>query len=129
MKADFRDGESLLEYAGDLGLRQQLLAQLEKDFLRAGLDRPFVARVDGKPLSDPAILESLRISVYRLLMERFEAYLNLMYAADVPESDFQDIRLDDSVVAATDISLILLRREWKKVWLRATYAGGGADQK
>jgi hypothetical protein len=129
MKPDFPNGKSLLEYAGALGLRQQLIGQIEKDFLRAGLDRPFTVSPNGKPISDSDMLDSLRISICRLLMERFDAYLNLMYAADVPESDFQDIRLEDAVVAASDISLLLLRREWNKVWLRATYADGSADQK
>ena len=129
MKDDCCDSQSLLEYAASLGLRKNLLVQVEKDFLRAGLDPPFAAWSQGGLPSDHAILEALHVSIYRLLMERFEAYLTLMYAVDIPETDFRDIRLEDAVVAARDITLLLLRREWKKVWTRATYSAGGADQK
>lgn len=54
-------------------------------------------------------------------MDRFDGYLNLMYAADVPEKAFRVLDVADPVEAARALVFILLRRQWEKVWLRSTY--------
>lgn len=124
MERGFDTAEALLAHAGELGLRPALFAQLRKDFERASV--PFPLRdqpADG--VTDAAWAQALQESLYRLLMERFDAYLNLMYAADVPERDFRDLHLTDAVDVARQVALVLLRREWQKVWMRRTYGKGG----
>ena len=51
-------------------------------------------------------------------MERFDQYLNLMYAIDVPEREFKGINVTDAVEVATQVTFLLLRREWKKIEFR-----------
>lgn len=121
MPEPFTDGTSLLANAQRHALRRKLLAQLLKDYRRAGLNPPFRTGADGAFPGDAEVLEQLTFSIYRLLMNHFDGYLNLMYAADVPEKAFRDLDVTDSVEAARALVLILLRRQWEKVWLRSTY--------
>ncbi len=123
MKWGFETAEALLAHAGELGLRPALLAQLRKDYERASVPFPLRDQV-AEALSDAAWAQALQESLYLLLMERFDAYLNLMYAADVPEREFRDLQLTDAVDVAQQVSLVLLRREWQKVWMRRTYDKG-----
>ncbi len=123
MKWGFETAEALLAHAGELGLRPALLAQLRKDYERASVPFPLRDQV-AEALSDAAWAQALQESLYLLLMERFDAYLNLMYAADVPEREFRDLQLTDAVDVARQVSLVLLRREWQKVWMRRTYDKG-----
>ena len=51
-------------------------------------------------------------------MERFDLYLNLMYAADVPEREFKGVQVTDAVDVATQVTFLLLKREWKKIEFR-----------
>lgn len=124
MKQGFDTAEALLAHAGEHGLRTPLLAQLRKDFERASVPFPMSDQPAGTP-TDEAWVQALHESLYLLLMERFDAYLNLMYAADVPEREFRDLQVTDAVDVARQVALVLLRREWQKVWMRRTHNKGG----
>ena len=126
MSGSFVDSASILMASREAGLRKKLLLKIAKDYDRAGLELPFSADVGGSFPCDREVLEQLKISIYRLLMERFDAYMNLMYAADVRESSFREIEADDPVAAAEEVVFIYLRRQWQKVWLRAKYDSGSA---
>jgi hypothetical protein len=52
-----------------------------------------------------------------------------MYAVDVPEREFRTLQVTDAVEVAGQVVLVLLRREWQKVWSRATYDSGRPPQK
>jgi hypothetical protein len=52
-------------------------------------------------------------------MEDFDGFLNLMYAADIPEFEFRTAVFEDPVEAADAALEILINREWQKVCLRA----------
>ena len=121
MSEPFTDAAALLLHAERHALRRKLLAQVQKDYSRAGLDLPFRTGADGDFPGDGEILEQLTFSLYRLLMDHFDGYLNLMYAADVPEYAFRDLDVADPVDAARALVFILIRRQLEKVWLRATY--------
>jgi hypothetical protein len=126
---DFDTAETLLAYAGELGLRAALLAQVRKDFERASVPFPKVSPGSKGEGTDREWVRGLEESLYRLLMEHFDGYLNLMYAADVPEREFRSLQLTDAVDVARQVVVLLLRREWQKVWIRATYDSGGPPQK
>lgn len=118
MKEAFDDSKALLANAGAQGLYTDLLLQLGRDFARAGLDlHPGDLQTGGEP-SPETLVQILRERIYRLLLEDFEGYLNLMYAADVPEREFRNLALTDAVEVADQIVYILLVREWKKVCYR-----------
>lgn len=126
---EFEDAEALLAYAGELGLRHALLAQVRKDFERASVPLPIAGATPEAEATDRQWVRGLQESLYRLLMENFDGYLNLMYAADVPEREFRGLQVTDAVDVAGQVVLLLLRREWQKVWIRATYDSGRPPQK
>jgi len=117
MKTNFTDALDLFDYAGKSGRLNLLLSQLKKDYQRANVSFPLRQIGSGDP--DPRkLLQALRESLYVLLMERFDQYLNLMYAADVPEREFREVQGTDAVEVAAQVTFILLKREWKKVEFR-----------
>ena len=128
-RRDFDTAEALLAYAGELGLREALLAQVRKDFERASVPFPKIGPSHGGGPADREWVQGLQESLYRLLMEDFDGYLNLMYAADIPEREFRSLEVTDAVDVARQVALLLLRREWQKVWSRATYDSGSPPQK
>ena len=122
MTANSPDSAELLEYARKSGHLPLLLSQLKKDYERANI--PFPLRQGKKGDQSPGeILQSLRENLYLLLMERFDQYLNLMYAADVPEREFRAVQLTDAVEVASQVTFILLKREWKKIEFRSRQGG------
>lgn len=118
MKSNFTDALELLDYARKSGRLPLLLSQLKKDYERANVPFPLYPLQTGDPNSGE-LLQSLRESLYVLLMERFDQYLNLMYAADVPEREFKAVRVTDAVEVASQVTFILLKREWKKIEFRS----------
>ena len=110
----------IIARAESRGFLKALLLQLRKDYERANIPFPIEesGRIDILP-SD--MVQSLQENLYYLLMEQFDAYLNLMYAADVPEWDFKSIQPTDAVEVAAEVACILLKRELKKVELRSRY--------
>ena len=117
MKTNFSDAFDLLDYARKSGRLSLLLSQLQKDYERANIPFPLKQEQTGDG-EIGEVLQSLRESLYMLLMEHFDQYLNLMYAADVPEREFRAVQVTDVVEVASQVSFILLKREWKKIEFR-----------
>ncbi|MFZ9002588.1 MAG: hypothetical protein ACO20F_06140 [Robiginitalea sp.] len=117
MKTTFTDARDLLGHAAQSGRLKMLLSQLRKDYERANISFPLQGDIPAEPDAD-RILQELRESLYFLLMERFDLYLNLMYAADVPEREFKGVQVTDAVDVATQVTFLLLKREWKKIEFR-----------
>jgi len=122
------EGLQVLQQARSYGLFAPLMLQLQKDYGRAGLDFP----IPEKHLlaeDVTGIFSTLKEGIYLLLMEHFDQYLNLMYAVDVPERDFQGIVPADAVEAAHELSGLILKREWQKIQWRRSYPGSDSAQK
>ncbi|MBT8321590.1 MAG: hypothetical protein KJO90_07980 [Eudoraea sp.] len=113
---EFENSLSLLKGASAKTLYKALVNQLSKDFARANI--PFSFREEITP---EELLSTLKEKLYVLLLENFSDYLNLMYIIDVPESAFKNLELTDAVEVAEQLSFLILRREWQKVWLKAHY--------
>jgi predicted amino acid-binding ACT domain protein len=121
-------GIQILKNAQNLGLLPSLLEQLQKDYERAGLQFPIQENhMLSADLSQ--IYAALKENLYRVLMEHFDDYLNLMYAIDVPEKAFKDIQPRDAVEAAAELSGLVLKREWQKIELRRRFSGADPAQK
>lgn len=127
MEPNFDTALELLCHAGSTGQLPLLLQQLERDYGRANIPYPLPA--EGKDLPAAGMLQLLRENLYYLLMEQFDAYLNLMYAADVREREFRNVQPTDAVEVAGQVVHLLLEREWQKVLMRARHGGPGAGQK
>lgn len=120
MDSTYEDALTLIKWAESKGFLQALLLQLQKDFERANIPFPLQGPEDGS-IPHAEIPQRLRESIYYLLMEDFDGYLNLMYAADVREEEFRHIRPTDAVEVAGQVALLLLEREWLKIKLRSRY--------
>jgi hypothetical protein len=122
---DNANGVQILLQAQESGMLEPLMAQLRKDYDRAGVLFPFQGK-DVLELGVDDLFAGLKEHMYRLLMEYFDQYLNLMYAVDIPERDFSTLQLTDAVDAAGQLTVMVITREWHKLQLRQRF--GGADK-
>lgn len=109
--------QDLIEEVNDLDLYKKLILQLNKDFLYANIDLDFDVAI--LPTSLKLLLHE---TVYKLIQEKFTEYLNLLYIIDVPEHDVKALNGDDTVELAAQVSFLILKREWQKVWFRNKYS-------
>lgn len=113
---EFENSLSLLQGASAKTLYKALVRQLIKDFSRANIASSF-----REEMVPEELLSALKEKLYVLLLEDFQDYLNLMYLIDVPERAFKNLEFTDAVEAAEQLSFLILRREWQKVWLKVHY--------
>ena len=94
----------------------KLVEQINKDFNLANEAIDF-------PISiSPAELKlQLHEKIYRLIQYKFAEYLNLLYIIDVSEEQIKQLDGSDLVVLAEQVSFLILKREWQKVWFRNKY--------
>lgn len=117
MTPNFSDSHLLLKHAQKESLYEKLVKQLEKDFALANIDIDIF--VDIEPSDLKTILHE---KIYRLILEKFDEYLNLLYIIDVPESVFKEIKVTDVVEVAEQVTFLVFKRELQKVWLKAKYS-------
>lgn len=108
--------EDLIVEANELDLYQKLVHQLNKDFLLANIDLDFHEEV--LPTSLKLLLHE---AVYKLIQEKFTEYLNLLYIIDVPEKQVKALDGSDILKLSEQVSFLILKREWQKVWFRSKY--------
>lgn len=103
----------LISQAEEENLYFKLIEQTNKDFSLANesLDAPtsvfpfeFKSRVQEK--------------IYFLIQHKFTEYLNLLYIIDVPESEVKKLDGSDLVQLSEQVTFLVLKREWQKVWFR-----------
>ncbi|WP_353777342.1 hypothetical protein [Winogradskyella sp. 3972H.M.0a.05] len=108
---------SLIEEANRLDLYKKLIAQLNKDLLYANVDLEFDA--DTLPTSLKLVLHE---AIYKLINEKFGDYLNLLYIIDVSEKVIKALDGSDTVALSEQVTFLILKREWQKVWYRNQYS-------
>ena len=117
MNLDFPNSTELLRNAQDILLYKKLVVQIKKDFGLANIP------IDLPNDVSPVVLQTfLHEKIYYLILEKFTDYLNLLYVIDVPENAFKQIQVTDVVEVAEQVSFLILRREFQKVWLKEKYA-------
>ena len=109
--------DALIQEANQLDLYKKLIHQLNKDFLYANIDLDF--EEDILPSSLKVMLHE---TVYKLIQEKFNEYLNVLYIIDVAEDKVKALNGDDTVELAAQVSFLILKREWQKVWFRNKYS-------
>lgn len=108
--------ESLIAEANQLDLYKKLIFQLNKDFQLANVDLDF--HEDVLPSSLKLLLHE---TVFKLIQEKFMEYLNLLYIIDVSESQVKALDGDDVLKLSEDVTFLILKREWQKVWFKNNY--------
>jgi hypothetical protein len=106
----------LFEEAQKESLYLKLIEQLNKDFNLAneGIDFPLSILPEELKIQ-------LHEKIYRMIQYKFAEYLNLLYIIDVPENEIKQLDGSDLVVLAEEVSFLILKREWQKVWFRNFY--------
>lgn len=108
--------DELLSQAESESLYQKLMEQINKDFNLA--NEP----VDFPKSTTPHELKiQLHEKIYRLIQYKFAEYLNLLYIIDVPEDQVKKLDGSDILQLSEQVSFLILRREWMKVWFRNRY--------
>ena len=106
----------LLIEAQEQSLYLKLIIQINKDFNLAneGIDFPM-------SISPEELKIQLHEKIYRMIMYKFAEYLNLLYIIDVAEEEVKKLDGSDLVVLAEQVTYLLLKREWQKVWFKNNY--------
>lgn len=106
----------LFEEAQKDSLYLNLIEQLNKDFNLAneGIDFPL-------SIFPEELKIQLHEKIYRMIQYKFAEYLNLLYIIDVPENEIKQLDGSDLVGLAEEVSFLILKREWQKVWFRNFY--------
>ncbi|MDT0557872.1 hypothetical protein RM697_04395 [Ichthyenterobacterium sp. W332] len=108
--------ELLITEANRLSLYDKMVQQLNKDLLLANIDLEF------DELTLPTSLKLiLQDTVYHLIQEKFSEYLNLLYIVDVSEKDIKAIDGNDTRRLSEDVTFLILKRIWQKVWYKSKY--------
>ena len=109
--------ELLLHEALTTNLYVKLLEQVNKDFNLAN------EAVDFPLSTSPEELKvQLHEKVYRLIQYKFAEYLNLLYIIDVSEDQIKKLDGSDMVALANQVTFLILKREWQKVWFKNSYS-------
>ena len=101
MVVNFADSTALLSVSIEENLYEKLVQQLVKDFGLANITIDFPYQVSPKNLKT-----ILHQKVYRLIMEQFAEYLNLLYIVDVSEKAVKEIAATDVVEIADQVSFL-----------------------
>ena len=106
----------LLSEAERENLYPKLIVQINKDFNLAneGIDFPLSTSPNDLKIQ-------LHEKVYRLIQYKFAEYLNLLYIIDVPEDQIKQLDGSDISELSKQVSFLILKREWMKVWFRNRY--------
>ncbi|CAA9196932.1 hypothetical protein [Flavobacterium collinsii] len=106
----------LLADAESENLYLSLIEQINKDFNLAneGIDFPM-------SISPEELKIQLHEKIYRMIQYKFAEYLNLLYIIDVSENEIKKLDGSDLVILAEQVSFLILKREWQKVWFRNYY--------
>lgn len=116
MLSNFNTSMELLEIVRQEGLYPRLLQQIKKDFGMANV--PINIPMD---ISPEELKRAIHEKIYYLIVEKFQEYLNLLYVVDISEREVKKIAPSDVVDVSAEVSLLLLKREWQKVWYKAKY--------
>lgn len=108
--------QELLSVASAENLYSKLIDQLNKDLTYANHEHIF-----PKTISPEDLKRELHELVYHLVNDRFADYLNLLYIIDVSEAQVRKLDGSDLVKLSAQVSFLILKREWQKVWYKNRY--------
>jgi hypothetical protein len=111
-----KNADLLLAEAEKETLYLKLIEQINKDFnlSNEGIDFPM-------SISPNELKIQLHEKIYRLIQYKFAEYLNLLYIIDVSEEEVKNMDGSDLVVLSEQVSFLILKREWQKVWFKNKY--------
>ena len=108
--------ESLISLAEEEHLYFKLIEQTNKDFALA--NEAIAIPLDIFPFQFKDLVHE---KVLKLIQFKFAEYLNLLYIIDVSETEIKKLDGSDLIELAEQVSFLILKREWQKVWFRNKY--------
>ena len=108
--------DALINEAEEEHLYFKLIEQTNKDFALANenIDIP----LDIFPFELKLLIQE---KILKLINHKFAEYLNLLYIIDVSEEQIKKLDGSDVFKLSEDVSFLILKREWQKVWFRNKY--------
>ena len=94
-------------------LLENLIEQITKDADLAG-----AMFVCDKDISVKELVSKMYVFLFELMTADFGTYLNFLYRADVSEKTLKSITETEPKLIAKHVTLLVLKREWQKVWFR-----------
>jgi hypothetical protein len=117
MFPSFEGSKDILVNAVENELYPKLIEQLNKDFSLANFN--FQILENSAPV---ALKNELTAAIKNLINTDFTTFNALLYIADVSEENLQKIDSSNIDLYSEQITFLLLKRVWKKVWFRANYS-------
>lgn len=108
-----KNTDLLLSEAQKEELYLKLVEQINKDFTLANESLDFEITISPIDLKI-----QLQEKIYKLIQYKFAEYLNLLYIIDVPENQIKSLDGSDINELSEQVSFLILKREWQKVWFR-----------
>ncbi|WMW77713.1 hypothetical protein RF683_09490 [Flavobacterium sp. 20NA77.7] len=108
--------DTLISQAEEENLYFKLIEQVNKDFGLANenIDIP----VSILPFE---FKNRIQEKLLHLIQNKFSEYLNLLYIIDVSEEKIKKLDGSDIFKLTEDVTFLILKREWQKVWFRKYY--------
>ncbi|REE80836.1 hypothetical protein BX611_2494 [Lutibacter oceani] len=106
----------LLKTVTTENLFEKLVTQLNKDFQLANIDKLFKSTISINKLA-----EELSGILLHLIQFKYDDYLNLLYRIDISEKELATIKSSNLKDSIEQVSFIILKREFQKVWLKRNY--------
>ena len=104
---------ALIEQIESHDLLENLIQQITKDADLAG-----AMFVCDKDISAKELIRKMYIFLFELMTADFGTYLNFLYRVDIPEKTLKSITETEPKLIAKHVTLLVLKREWQKVWFR-----------
>jgi len=104
---------SQLTKAGDKEIIPKIIMQINKDLQLSGNQYGI-----DQNCSAQLLVSDLRKIIENLLQTDFSGLLNLFYRIDVPESLLQKMMEETPEDLPQNLTLLILKKEWLKVWIR-----------
>lgn len=117
MDIETKNGEQVLQLAKEKQWYVALIQQLHKDF---GLAK--VGFKADKEMPVLSLKNLVKEKIYFLLMEDYPSLLNLFYVMDIEERRLKEVTATGVIEVAEEVTDIVLRRIFKKIWLRKKYS-------
>ena len=96
-----------------MDMLEKLIQQINKDLSLSGVDIQF--HVNWSP---ELLIVNLTKVVKALMEKDFQKFINFLYRIDISEKKLGDITTSDFGEVASEITLMILKKEWQKIWLR-----------
>ena len=103
----------LLKQIESHDLLGNLIQQIHKDADLAG-----VSFICDKGISAKELVSKIYAFLFQLITNDFGAYLNFLYRVDIPERALKSITEIEPELIVKKVTLMVLQREWQKVWFR-----------